>query len=675
MADNILRLTVNSSDYDAKLKKAAEGIRHLAEVAHKSGGELTGLEKSELDYIKALGDMETKSRTASGQVRELTNTYKELKVVYNQLNDVEKADEGGKALAASLETLKQRAQDAKAQLDTATQSLNDNGDAGKGTSSVMDMLKDKFTVNIDAVKLFNMGLQAGKVALDVAKDAFFQSEGNIDEWGRTVEGAKGAYNIFLDTLNNGNWSNFFSNLSKAIQGGRDLYDVFDRLGSIKSNNAAAIAITQKEIAELRLAKQQGENVDAKLKSATERLKALQGQSVAAGQRAGTQSAFQTIRNGVNSVGGASINDATIKYAVDRIMKNGQSEFDKYARNRDILRERGMVTKTQTIYDSQGGTYERQYREFDINALTKEQQKQYALAQAITEGETRIQAGISAYAQAVSEGTSSAREAFKGNRYALQGSGGGGGRSGGGGSVTHLSIEDMLLSSFLKADGGINPDSLRDTSTGPSRLWEMMRQEHYANLKPEQRMSRADFEEGRNRAKNEIKDREETDKSALEVGDQIYGGISQMVSSLQQMGVEIPEGLQNVIGALGGVMGLLQGITILVEGIQSLETVGTFLGIFGNGGIIGKAAGGMFIPGNSYSGDNLRMPVVGGGMIGVNSGEVILNQAQAGNLASQLQGNSGHMQLETTITGEQIRLVLNNNSRRRGKGEYVTSNRR
>ena len=189
------------------------------------------------------------------------------------------------------------------------------------------------------------------------------------------------------------------------------------------------------------------------------------------------------------------------------------------------------------------------------------------------------------------------------------------------------------------------------------------------------MSRADFEEGRNRAKNEIKDREETDKSALEVGDQIYGGISQMVSSLQQMGVEIPEGLQNVIGALGGVMGLLQGITILVEGIQSLETVGTFLGIFGNGGIIGKAAGGMFIPGNSYSGDNLRMPVVGGGMIGVNSGEVILNQAQAGNLASQLQGNSGHMQLETTITGEQIRLVLNNNSRRRGKGEYVTSNRR
>ena len=134
MADNILKLKVESSEYDAKLKKAAEGIRHLADVAHQSGGELTGLEKSELDYVKALGEMDTKSRTAAGSVRELESSYKELKVIYDQLNDVEKADEGGKALAASLETLKQRAQEAKAQLDTATQSLNDNGEAGKGTA-------------------------------------------------------------------------------------------------------------------------------------------------------------------------------------------------------------------------------------------------------------------------------------------------------------------------------------------------------------------------------------------------------------------------------------------------------------------------------------------------------------------------------------------------------------
>ena len=81
-----------------------------------------------------------------------------------------------------------------------------------------------------------------------------------------------------------------------------------------------------------------------------------------------------------------------------------------------------------------------------------------------------------------------------------------------------------------------------------------------------------------------------------------------------------------------------------------------------------------IPGNSMSGDRLRLPVDGGrGMIGVNSGELILNRAQQGNLASQLQGGMGAMQLSAIITGEQLRLVLNNNGRRTGRGEYVTTN--
>ena len=45
MADSILRLKVESSEYDAKLKKAAEGVRHLAEVAHQGAGDMTGLDK------------------------------------------------------------------------------------------------------------------------------------------------------------------------------------------------------------------------------------------------------------------------------------------------------------------------------------------------------------------------------------------------------------------------------------------------------------------------------------------------------------------------------------------------------------------------------------------------------------------------------------------------------
>lgn len=231
MADSILRLKVESSEYDAKLKKAADGIRHLADVAHKSGGELTGLEKAEIDYIRSLGEMETKSRSAAGKVRELESTFKELKVVYDQLNDVEKADEGGKALASSLEQIKQRAQEARAQLDSASKSLNDNGQQAQQSSGMLDALASKFTINIDALKLFDMGLKAAGVALDVAKDAFFASETNVDEWGRTIASAEGIYNSFLQSLNSGNFSDFLNNIGQVTQAARDAYNALDELGT------------------------------------------------------------------------------------------------------------------------------------------------------------------------------------------------------------------------------------------------------------------------------------------------------------------------------------------------------------------------------------------------------------------------------------------------------------
>ena len=351
MADSIVRLKVDSQEYDNKLKRAAEQLNRYADGCRKAGGTLTQLDDGVEQFVKELGKMDTVSNSARGKIGEMTKAFTELSVQYNKLTDEEKASPFGKALSESLNTLKGRIQEGKTELDDINKSLNGGG----GLKDALNQVAGKFGLNIDMVTKFGGVVGVATTAVQVAKDAFFQSESGIDEWGRTVEGAKGAYSVFLDTLNNGNWSNFFENLSAAIRGGRDLYDVFDRLGSIKSNNAAAIAITQKEIAELRLAKQQGENVDAKLKAATERLASLQKQSVSAGMAAGSQSAFQTIRNGVNSVGGAGVNDATIKYAVDRIMKGGQGEFDKYRRNYDILQQKGMVTRTQTINDSQGGT--------------------------------------------------------------------------------------------------------------------------------------------------------------------------------------------------------------------------------------------------------------------------------------------------------------------------------
>ena len=80
---------------------------------------------------------------------------------------------------------------------------------------------------------------------------------------------------------------------------------------------------------------------------------------------------------------------------------------------------------------------------------------------------------------------------------------------------------------------------------------------------------------------------------------------------------------------------------------------------------GFAEGGI-VKGNTYSSDQIPARL--------NAGEVVLTHAMAGNLAQQLEGNGlGNLNLSATISGEQIRLVLNNNGRRTGVGEYVTTN--
>ena len=193
---------------------------------------------------------------------------------------------------------------------------------------------------------------------------------------------------------------------------------------------------------------------------------------------------------------------------------------------------------------------------------------------------------------------------------------------------------------------------------------------------------------------------------------LSGGLSQVTGGLKAVGIEIPEEVDQVIGVINGVSQIISGVgtiisvfqtsaivanTVALGALTAAVTANTFAkfipffsggGVvpafaqggtipkFADGGLIGRAALGMMIPGNSMSGDLLRMPVDGGrGMIGVNSGEVILNRAQQGVLASALEDNSqGGYNSQPYLDGELIYLGLQAYLRRSGKGEIVTANR-
>lgn len=158
------------------------------------------------------------------------------------------------------------------------------------------------------------------------------------------------------------------------------------------------------------------------------------------------------------------------------------------------------------------------------------------------------------------------------------------------------------------------------------------------------------------------------------------GLSSIAGGLKSMGVDLPEEVDQVIGVIQGVTSVIEGVNAVISifstSAMSANTAALIANTaalyanaatnflpFANGGVV-HAAGGTVV-GNTYSGD--QIPAM------LNAGEVVLNRAQTGNLASQLEGGIGAMQLSAIITGEQLRLILNNNGRRTGRGEYVTTN--
>ena len=149
---------------------------------------------------------------------------------------------------------------------------------------------------------------------------------------------------------------------------------------------------------------------------------------------------------------------------------------------------------------------------------------------------------------------------------------------------------------------------------------------------------------------------------------IANGMSQMVSGMESLGVEIPEGIKGAINAIQGVSTILTGIATTVLAIEALSTANLFK-IFSHGGVVHAANG--YVPGNTYSGD--QIPAM------LNAGEVVLNRSQQGVLAASLQavGQSGEGGGggKPYVSGEMIWLGLNNYLNRSGRGEIVTSKRR
>jgi hypothetical protein len=158
-----------------------------------------------------------------------------------------------------------------------------------------------------------------------------------------------------------------------------------------------------------------------------------------------------------------------------------------------------------------------------------------------------------------------------------------------------------------------------------------------------------------------------DKTEVKLSEEIgkmTSGISSIAGGIESLGVELPQGLKDVLGGIQGVISILTGISAIITTIQAISAADAVIP-FANGGIV-RAAGGFsgIVPGTTYSGD--QIPAM------LNAGEIVLNQAQTANVANALEGSGMRgIDLSASVSGEQILLVANRTTRRQGLGELVT----
>ena len=108
MADALVRLKVESQEYENKIQRAARGIQRLEEATRKSGKTMADATQKEVEFVRSLGRMETVSTTTRGKLAELKTAFTDLSMQYQRLSNMEKSSPIGRAMSASIQQLQGR---------------------------------------------------------------------------------------------------------------------------------------------------------------------------------------------------------------------------------------------------------------------------------------------------------------------------------------------------------------------------------------------------------------------------------------------------------------------------------------------------------------------------------------------------------------------------------------
>ena len=791
MADSILRLQVESQEYDAKLKRATEGLQRYVDGCRKVGGTLEVVEKDTLDYVKAIGQMETVSRSATGKLSEMKKAFTELSMQYKQMTNAERQSPMGKALSQSLDQLNGRIAETKRQMDDISHDMNGGG----GLGGALDALAGKFGVNINQLAGWGAAIAAAAGSVKIMKDAFFASEQNLDDWNRTVYSAQSTYEAFLTSLNTGDVSGFLNNIDVIIGAARDAYNAIDRLQTMQNIQSPKMSAKMAEVQRMEtmlrtgryiapvdgrkpamaegtiLTDAQKKRIADNLASAMREIASLTKNEVKASTDAinalyreqalrlgmskkqfmeGTKSmaAFEANLEkarkyqefeAAHTVLKQKYNPTLGDYTTQMVRDNAVNPYEKYkgwavfkddgelyqqiiqmisqrsasesgyygqlARAyRGINRAEGVSPygggtsgsgKTTTLTEKEL-TIQQQISKLETEAYTATEERRKEIAKLIQQLDKELEKqkairdelhGIRQETVEIIQGTNIQTAAGIGSYLSLLKEQQGKAQYGSAEyNALNAQIVDVnTLNNLMKESVIAGVDSgIFDAADELGRdFWTRAMEGGVENIdwqsivdKINEKRKEAgldaiklDFVTGNvsiDKGKGS-EAKQTTEKHENQIG-KVVSGMTSITNSLQHIGVEIPEGFNKVIN----IMNIIQSVLAMIQASKAAGAAGSFLSnipilgglfsLFGaaNGGVVHAANGfSGIVPGNLMSGD--QVPAL------LNSGEVVLNRAQAGVLASDMrQGSISYEgRTQAIIESDQIKLVLRNGAQARG----------
>lgn len=676
MADAIVRLKVESQEYDSKLERATQKLQHMEKECRKIGGTFEYVDKEQLDLVKSLGQMETKATSARGKVAEMTKSYTELSLQYKRLSDQEKQSPFGKAMAQSLDQLKSRIKDASSEIKEVNQEL---GGSSNGLSGVLDAVAGKLGVPVEMFTKLGAAAAGIGAALKVATDALKQNEQFMDEWGATVESAQGLYDGFLNALNTGDFSGFFRSMDDIVLAARAAYDAMDELGTFNAFNqiqkeAAKTNFTQ-AVADFREGKVSREDAQAAAEALKQELEAQADKEREAYEAAVAKLAAT---RGVNA---------------EMLLKALSGDYGSY---QDL-----KALPLSNVTEEWNGSWSNTNNMRKVYSPANEQEKLGQMLRLLSDDELNAIQALGAQAQRTATevaqidrqmvrllGTSKktgtivkaeevlpagsiaevkARIAELNKAYAMAGD-----------ATTRdrirIQIEDLkreleMMSTPLTGLGQIVPLSVELLDTSKEKLKEDM-EELRKRLGLEPIKLGVEVDGKGSGIVDAAKQTEKAWGAAANAISAIGGALQQIEDPSAKVAGIIMQAVANIAlgfatattqaaagGPLAWIAATVAGIANMIGAVAAIKQVTSSGKGFANGGIV---------PGNSFSGDNLHTSDYG-----INSGELILNRSQQNVIASQLQGGAANIRVQGFVKGHDILLAGSNYALSTGKaGAYL-----